>query len=127
MREQGSDGHLHRLLDAGRDNPHANAEAIAEPTQAWQAMGDGFRVGVRIVTGSIEQAVQVPVGALFPHGEAMAVYRLDGRRARLQAVEVAARNATMAWVRKGLEPSQLVVVYPPASLADGRNVRVRSP
>lgn len=100
---------------------------IAEPTQAWQAMGDGFRVGVRIVTDSIEQAVQVPVGALFPHGEAMAVYRLDGRRARLQAVEVAARNATMAWVRKGLEPSQLVVVYPPASLADGRNVRVRSP
>lgn len=100
---------------------------IADPTEAWQAMGDGFRVGVRIVTDSIEQAVQVPVGALFPHGEGMAAYRLDGRRVRLQAVDVAARNATTAWVREGLVPSQVVVVYPPASLADGRNVRVRTP
>jgi HlyD family secretion protein len=102
---------------------------IAEPTEAWQAVGDGFRVSVRIITDSTEQAVQVPVGALFPHGEgkAMAAYRLDGRRARLQPVDVAARNATMAWVPQGLEPNQLVVVYPPDSLADGKNVRVRSP
>lgn len=100
---------------------------IAPPPEAWHAMGDGFRVSVRIVTASIEQAVQVPVGALFPDGEGMAVYRLDGRRARLQAVDVAARNGTMAWVRNGLAPGQVVVVYPPAVLADGRSVRVRTP
>jgi HlyD family secretion protein len=100
---------------------------IAEPTKAWQALGDGFRVGVKIVTARVEQAVQVPVGALFPHAGGMAVYRLDGRRARLQAVDVAARNTTMAWVRQGLVPGQSVVLYPPAALADGRNVRVRAP
>lgn len=100
---------------------------IAPPPEAWHAMGDGFRVSVRIVTASIEQAVQIPVGALFPDGEGVAVYRLDGRRARLQAVDVAARNATMAWVRNGLAPGQVVVVYPPAVLADGRSVRVRTP
>jgi HlyD family secretion protein len=82
---------------------------------------------VRVVTASIEQAVRVPVGALFPHGEGMAVYRLDGRRARLQLVELGARNASLAWVRKGLAPGQLVVIYPPAGLADGRKVRVRTP
>lgn len=100
---------------------------IANPTPAWQAVGDGFRVGVRIVTASVEQAVQLPVGALFPHGDGMAVYRLDGQRARLQAVDVAARNATRAWARKGLEPGQVVVIYPPDALADGRKVRVRTP
>jgi HlyD family secretion protein len=99
---------------------------IADPPEAWRAMGDGFRVGVRVVTASIEQAVRVPVGALFPHGEGMAVYRLDGRRVRLQPVEVGARNATLVWVRKGLAPGQLVVLYPPAGLADGRKVRVRT-
>lgn len=100
---------------------------IATPPEAWRTLGDGFRVGVRIITTRVEQAVLVPTGALFPHGEGMAVYRLDGRRARLQAVDVAARNATLAWVRKGLAPGQIVVVYPPAVLADGRRVRVRAP
>ncbi len=100
---------------------------IAEPTKAWQALGDGFRVGVKIVTARVDQAVQVPVGALFPHAEGMAVYQLDGRRVRLQTVDVAARNTTMAWVRKGLLPGQAVVLYPPAALADGRKVRVRAP
>ena len=100
---------------------------IAEPTKAWHALGDGFRVGVKIVTARVEQAVQVPVGALFPHEGGMAVYRLDGRHARLQAVDVAARNTTMAWVRQGVVPGQAVVLYPPAALADGRKVRVRAP
>lgn len=100
---------------------------ITTPPETWRTMGDGFRVGVRIVTARTEQAVLVPVGALFPQGAGMAVYRLDGRKARLQTVEVAARNATMASVRKGLAPGQAVVVYPPAALADGRTVQVRTP
>lgn len=100
---------------------------IAAAPEVWSTMGDGFRVGVRIITTSVEQAVLVPVGALFPHGEGMAVYRLDGRRARLQPVDVGARNATVAWVHNGLAPGQAVVVYPPAALADGRRVRVRTP
>ncbi len=90
-------------------------------------MGDGFRVGVRIITDSIEPAVVVPVGAVLAHGEGMAAYRLEAGKARLQAVEVGARNATLAWVRQGLAPGQTVVVYPPAALADGRKVRVRRP
>jgi HlyD family secretion protein len=99
---------------------------VTSPPEAWEAMGDGFRVGVRIVTVSIEQAVLVPVGALFPHGDGLAVYKLEGRRARLQPVEVAGRNGTQAWVRKPLAAGDTVVVYPPAALADGRKVRVRA-
>jgi HlyD family secretion protein len=100
---------------------------ITAPSQTWRAMGDGFRVGVRIVTASVEQAVLVPVGALFPHGQGMAVYKLDGRRVRLQPVEVAARNGTEARIRSHLAVGDAVVVYPPAPLADGRKVRVRAP
>jgi HlyD family secretion protein len=100
---------------------------ITAPPQTWRTMGDGFRVSVRIVTASMEQAVLVPVGALFPHGESMAMYKLVGRRARLQPVEVAARNGSEAWVRTGVAPGDTVVVYPPAALSDGRKVRVRRP
>jgi HlyD family secretion protein len=101
-------------------------ELAGEPA-AWRALGDGYRVGVRIVTQSVQGAVQVPVGAVFPveDGEAMAVYRLDAGRARLQPVEVAARNGTQAWVRSGLQPGQAVVVYPSSAVRDGQRVQPR--
>lgn len=100
---------------------------ISSPPGAWRAMGDGFRVSVRIVTVSVEQAVLAPLGALFPHGKGMAVYRLDGRYARLQPVEIGARNNNEAWLRSGLNEGQTVIVYPPATIRDGSKVRVRTP
>ena len=39
---------------------------ITSPQARWQALGDGYRVSVRIVTLSEAQAVQVPVSAVFP-------------------------------------------------------------
>lgn len=100
---------------------------VSNPPQAWRSMGDGFRVSVRVVTASVEQAVLAPLGALFPHDKGMAVYRLDGRSARLQPVEVGARNNNEAWVRNGLTPGQTVIIYPPSSIRDGGKVHVRTP
>jgi HlyD family secretion protein len=70
----------------------------------------------------------VPVGALFPFADGgMAVYRIDGGRARLQVVEVAGRNGNEAWVRSGIEPGQTLIVYPPPTVNEGRRVQVRKP
>jgi HlyD family secretion protein len=55
----------------------------------------------------------------------MAVFRLEGGRARLQPVEVAARNGTQAWIRSGLQPGQDVVIYPSAAVRDGTRVQRR--
>lgn len=100
---------------------------VTSPPQAWRAMGDGFRVTARIITASADGATLVPVGAIFPHGEGMAVYKLDGRRARVVPVQVVARNATEARVRDSLATGDKVVVYPPSGLADGKRVKVRVP
>lgn len=101
---------------------------ITSPPEQWRALGDGFRVGVRIVVLSVGQAVQVPLAAVFPLADeagGMGVFVIEGGRARLQPVEVAARNGTHAWVKRGLAPGALVVVYPPATTADGARVKVR--
>jgi HlyD family secretion protein len=100
---------------------------ITGPPEEWQAMGDGFRVVVRVITASVDPALLVPVGALFPQGQSMAVYVLDGKQARLQPVEVGGRNGTHAWVRSGLVANQIVIVYPPAAVADGKRVKTRAP
>lgn len=100
---------------------------VSNPPETWRSVGDGFRVSVRIITASVDQAVLVPLGALFPHGKGMAVYLLDGRHARLQPVELGDRNNNEAWVRSGLTPGQTVIVYPPSTIRDGRKVNVRKP
>lgn len=101
---------------------------ITDPPAPWLALGDGFRVTVRVITVSTDDAVMVPVGALFPRTDAdMAVYVLDGGRARLRTVQIVARNGSMAWVRAGLDPGERVIVYPPPGVADGRRVRVLTP
>lgn len=101
---------------------------VTAPPAAWRSMGDGFRVTVRVITASVDNATVVPVGALFPFADGgMAVYRIDSGRARVQPVELGARNGTVGWVRSGIEPGQAVVLYPPPALADGKRVTVRSP
>jgi len=116
---------------------------IASPTAQWQALGDGYRVSVRIVTLAEDKAVQVPVSAVFPlpadagasaAGDAnagstassgFAVFVADGGRARRVPVALAARNGSMAWVRSGLTTGQQVIVYPPATVRDGVRVAPR--
>lgn len=105
---------------------------LTSAPQEWQALGDGFRVSVHIITLSQDQAVQVPVSAVFPlpdrEGEArsrMAVFMLDGSRARMVPVTVGARNGTHTWLQAGLQPGAAVIVYPPATLADGARVKPR--
>lgn len=101
---------------------------VASPPDEWRRMGDGFRVVVRIITTAAEDAVLVPVGALFPRPEGgMAVYRFDAGRARLQTVELGGRNARVGWVRSGLKAGDQVITYPPPAVTDGARVAQRQP
>ncbi|MFA6262742.1 MAG: efflux transporter periplasmic adaptor subunit, partial [Bacteroidia bacterium] len=98
---------------------------LTSPAADWVQLGDGFRVAVRIVTRSEAQVLRVPVSAVFPHGAGVAVFVVDGGRARLKPVTVAARNGVDAWVPQGLAAGETVIVYPPAAVADGVRVKAR--
>lgn len=100
---------------------------LTSPVEQWRSLGDGYRVGVRVVVQAQANAVQVPLAAVFSRTDAagMAVFVLEGARARLQPVDVAARSATHAWVRNGLPAGTRVIVYPPTAMADGARVRAR--
>ena len=114
---------------------------LVSPPEQWRALGDGFRVGVRIVTLTQPQALQVPGSAVFPlpartdgqpqsataQPQGFAVFRAVEGRARLAPVELAGRNGHSAWIRSGLEAGQTVIVYPPANVSDGTRIAVRKP
>jgi HlyD family secretion protein len=108
---------------------------ITSPQAGWQALGDGYRVSVRIVTLSETQAVQVPVSAVFPLASSaataaparFAVFVVNDGRARQTAVELGARNGSTAWIRSGITTDQQVIAYPPATVRDGLRVAARKP
>lgn len=100
---------------------------LTSPVEQWHRLGDAYRVGVRVVVLSEPRALQVPLAAVFPRRDApgMAVFVLDGQRARLQAVDVVARSNTHAWVRERPGAGTNVILYPAAAVADGAPVRSR--
>ena len=55
----------------------------------------------------------------------MGVFVVESGRARLRAVQVRARNGSLAWVQSGLAPGEQVIAYPPPAVADGVRVQAR--
>lgn len=102
---------------------------ITSPAEQWQALGDGFRVSVSLVVQNVDRALRVPVSAVFPQPAqaGMAVFTIDGGRARLVPVEVGARNGVEAWIKSGLAAGTQVIVYPPSSVTEGVRVKARKP
>lgn len=104
---------------------------ISSPPQAWQALGDGYRVSVHVITLAEDDVLQVPVSAVFPRPDAgqvdaMAAFVVEDGRARLRAVDVGARNGTDAWITSGLQAGEQVIIYPGDTVRDSVMVAVRN-
>jgi HlyD family secretion protein len=87
-------------------------------------LGDGYRVDARIVVFSVDEAVTVPVGAIFRDGSGWAVFVVRDSIARKQPIEVPRRSSTEALVMNGLTPGERVILYPAERVRDGTKVRL---
>lgn len=88
------------------------------------ALGDGYRVDVRIVTLRREDATVVPVAALFRQDGAWSAFVVTGGRAQRRATTLGGRTPNEALIEKGLSPGDEVIVYPSDLLADGDRIEV---
>jgi HlyD family secretion protein len=96
-----------------------------DPVAAGRALGDGYRVEVRIVTWQDDNVLKVPTGSLFRQQDGWAVFVVDGDQAKLQRVQIGQRNQIDAQILEGLAAGQTVVLHPPDTLSDGARVTVR--
>jgi len=99
---------------------------FVDPLDRIQTIGDGFRVDAHIVTQRVENALKVPVGALFREGDGWAVFVVERSRAAKRPVAVALRNGVEALVTRGVKADETVVVYPSDALASGSKVDIRN-
>jgi len=97
---------------------------FAGPLDTIWTLGDAFRVEAHIVTHRSEDALKVPVGALFREGERWAVFVVHEAAAAKRAVKVTRRNGLEAMVEDGLQPGERVIVYPSDALRDGSAIEI---
>jgi HlyD family secretion protein len=98
---------------------------FVDPATAGKALGDAYRVDVRVIIWREDNVLKLPVGGLFRRGEAWASFVVNDDRAHLTTVMLGQRNATEAQVASGLSQGQTVVLHPPDTLMDGMRVKPR--
>jgi HlyD family secretion protein len=98
---------------------------LADATGGWQGLQDAYRVEPRIVVWQSPGALQVPLSALFRHGDDRAVFVYDDGNARLRIVEIGQRNRDFGEVLSGLSLEDEVILHPSEDLEDGSQVAPR--
>jgi HlyD family secretion protein len=98
---------------------------LTAPAAQWQTLGDGYKVDVRVLVQVVENAIMVPVSALFPIGSRSGIFVVEDGRAKQKEVTVQARNGVSAWVPEGLAVGAQVIVYPDSKLKDHQKVKLR--
>ncbi len=95
------------------------------PPAEWQRLGHAFRVIARVVIWHSDDALQVPLGALFREGDNWAVFVVADGRAERRLVTIGERNVHAAQVIKGLKAGEQVVLHPSDRVHDGVRVEPR--
>jgi HlyD family secretion protein len=99
---------------------------FADPAAAWAALGDAFRVEVRIVIWEAADVLKLPTSALFRDGEKWAVYVVDNGRARRTLVGLGHQTGQEAEVVAGLSEGTPVILHPGDTLTDGARVKPKA-
>jgi HlyD family secretion protein len=87
-------------------------DIIADFDTPPAALADGYRIEARIVIWENPDAIQVPAGALFRHGEKWAAFKADKGHAHLTLLELGRNNGEVAEVLAGLAPGDQVILHP---------------
>lgn len=95
---------------------------LVSPADQWISLGDAYQVDAQIVVFTKDDATIVPAGALFRQGENWNVYVVRDGRAESRKVQLLRRSGRLAAIASGIEPGELVIVYPPDRVGSGVRV-----
>jgi len=98
---------------------------LDSPREAWQRLGDGYRVETQIVIWEEADVLRVPANAVFRHAGGWAVYAIEGGVARLTPVETGRRNGLEVQILGGVEEGDSLVAHPSDQVTDGISVEAR--
>ncbi len=89
-------------------------------------LSHGYRVEARIILWQADEALTLPLTALFRDGERWAVFAEEDGQARLRKVEVGRRNGLEAEITGGLKEGARVILHPSDEVTEGVQIQGRS-
>jgi HlyD family secretion protein len=95
---------------------------IVSPPEALAGLGNGYSVRIAVVMWESEDALQVPLAALFRNTRGWATFLIENGKAREIDIQIGARNDRMVEILSGLEADDLVIVHPGDDVSDGVRV-----
>ena len=98
---------------------------LVNPPKGAQALGDRYRVEVKVAIWQSESVLLVPAGALFREGNQWKTFVFDHGKAKQITMEVGHSDGRMTEVLKGLKEGDQVLLHPPDTVKDGAAVRKR--
>ena len=95
---------------------------FTERTPALTALGDRYRVEVRVAVWHSDDTLLVPAGALFREGSEWKTFLFDAGHAKAVVVKAGRTDGRFTQVLEGLKKGDEVLLHPPDTVRDGTSV-----
>jgi HlyD family secretion protein len=99
---------------------------FTEQTPALKALGDRYRVEVRVAVWHSDDTLLVPAGALFREGSEWKTFVFDAGSAKAVVVKAGRTDGKVTQVLAGLKKGDEVLMHPPDTVRDGTSVVKRA-
>ncbi|MEI6176666.1 MAG: HlyD family efflux transporter periplasmic adaptor subunit [Verrucomicrobiota bacterium] len=96
---------------------------LVDPPETARALGDRYRVEVRVAIWHADDVLVVQSGALFREDNAWKTFIYQNGKASLTAIEAGHSDGRLTEVLSGLRPGDKVLLHPPDVVKDGSDVR----
>ena len=95
---------------------------LVDPPEGAKALGDRYRVEVRVAVWHSDDVLTVPAGALFREGNEWKTFVYQDGIAVLSTIEAGHSDGRNTEVLAGLKPGDRVLLHPPDTVKDGVTV-----
>ncbi len=95
---------------------------FTEQTPALKALGDRYRVEVRVAVWHSDDTLLVPAGALFREGSEWKTFLFAAGSAKAVVVKAGRTDGKLTQVLEGLKKGDEVLMHPPDTVRDGTSV-----
>ena len=96
-----------------------------DPMEKWKSLGDAFRVEAAIIIDRVDDAMIIPLSALFRQNESWSVFKVVDGTVTLHKVAVGRRNERFAEITQGLNVGDNVIIHPGNNVEEGASVEKR--
>jgi HlyD family secretion protein len=99
---------------------------FTDPPTAVKALGDRYRVEVKVAVWHADNVLLIPSGALFREGNFWKTFLFADGKAKRVTVEAGHSDGRMTEVLGGLKQGDVVLLHPPDTVKDGSAVKKRT-